>query len=64
MALKHALTAALATGLATTLVAAKLEYFEESLPTSLNPLYASSMVDSRAQELVFDRMWYHDAITN
>ena len=64
MALKHALAAALATGLATMAIAAKLEYFEESLPTTLNPLYASSMVDYRAQELVFDRLWYHDAITN
>ena len=64
MALKHALTAALATGLATMLVAAKLEYFEESLPTTLNPLYASTMVDYRAQELVFDRLWFHDAVTN
>ncbi len=64
MALKHALAAALATGLASMAVAARLEYFEESLPTTLNPLYASSMVDYRAQELVFDRLWYHDPITN
>ena len=64
MALKHALAAALATGLASMAIAARLEYFEESLPTSLNPLYASSMVDIRAQELVFDRLWYHDPITN
>ena len=64
MALKQALAAALATGLATMAIAARLEYFEESLPTTLNPLYASSMVDYRAQELVFDRLWYHDPITN
>ncbi len=43
---------------------ATLNYFEESLPTSLNPLFAETMVDSRAQELVFDRLWYNDAITN
>jgi peptide/nickel transport system substrate-binding protein len=64
MALKHALAAALATGLASMVIAARLEYYEESLPTTLNPLYASSMVDFRAQELVFDRLWYHDPITN
>ena len=43
---------------------ATLAYFEEALPTTLNPLYADSMVDYRAQELIFDRLWYHDAITN
>ncbi|MFT5681663.1 MAG: peptide/nickel transport system substrate-binding protein [Myxococcota bacterium] len=64
MALKHALAAAFATGLASMAIAARLEYFEESLPTTLNPLYASSMVDYRSQELVFDRLWYHDPITN
>ena len=64
MALKHALAAALATGLASMMIAARLEYFEESLPTTLNPLWATSIVDYRAQELVFDRLWYHDPITN
>jgi len=64
MGLKHALVAATAIGLATMTTAARLEYFDESLPTTLNPLYASSMVDYRAQELVFDRLFYHDAITN
>lgn len=64
MGLKHALMAAGAVGLATMTIAARLEYFEESLPTTLNPLFASSMVDYRAQELVFDRLFFHDAITN
>lgn len=64
MGLKHALTAALAVGLATLTTAARLEYFEESLPTTLNPLYASSIVDFRAQELVFDRLFFHDPIDN
>jgi peptide/nickel transport system substrate-binding protein len=43
---------------------ATLSYFEESIPTTLNPLYAETMADHRAQELIFDRLWYHDAITN
>jgi peptide/nickel transport system substrate-binding protein len=43
---------------------ATLNYFEEALPSSLNPLFAETMVDSRAQELIFDRLWYNDAITN
>jgi len=43
---------------------ATLNYFEEALPTSLNPLFTETMVDSRAQELSFDRLWYNDAITN
>jgi len=43
---------------------ATLKYYEEALPTSLNPLFADTMVDARAQELIFDRLWYRDAITN
>lgn len=43
---------------------ATLAYFEESIPMSLNPLYAKTMADYRAQELIFDRLWFHDAITN
>lgn len=43
---------------------ASLSYYEESLPTTLNPLFADTMVDRRAQELVFDRLWFHDAVTN
>ncbi len=64
MALRHAVLAAGAALLATVGTGATLAYYEESLPTSLNPLFAASMVDYRSQELVFDRMWYHDAITN
>jgi len=41
-----------------------LSFYEESLPTTLNPLYAASMVDHRVNELVFDRLYYHDPITN
>jgi len=63
MALKHAIRAM--TGLAVAVVGtgATLAYFEESIPMSLNPLYAKTMADHRAQELIFDRLWYNDAIT-
>ena len=64
MGLKYALTAAAATVFATMAIGARLEFFEESLPTTMNPLFASSMVDYRAQELVFDRLFYHDPIDN
>jgi len=33
------------------------------LPTTLNPLYAEHMADLRAQQLVFERLWYNSAIT-
>ena len=64
MAFRHALLAAAATALAVLGAGASLGYYEESLPTTMNPLFASSMVDRRSQELVFDRLWYNDAITN
>jgi peptide/nickel transport system substrate-binding protein len=64
MAMRPALLSAGATALLLAGTGATLSYFEEALPTSLNPLFASSMVDFRAQDLVFDRLWYHDAITN
>ncbi len=41
-----------------------LTFYEESLPSTLNPLYGSSMVDFRSQELVFDRLYFHSAIDN
>ncbi len=41
-----------------------MDYFEEQLPSTMNPLYARTMVDRRAHELVFDRMFYRSAITN
>jgi peptide/nickel transport system substrate-binding protein len=43
---------------------AALNFYEEALPGTLNPLYATSMVDYRAQELVFDRLYFHSAIDN
>lgn len=41
-----------------------LTYYDETLPTTLNPLYASSMVDFRSQELIFDRLWFNSSINN
>lgn len=64
MALKHALKAGLATLTLAVTTGATLAYFEESLPSTMNPLFSTSMVDRRSQELVFDRLWFHDAVTN
>jgi peptide/nickel transport system substrate-binding protein len=41
-----------------------LNFYEESLPTTMNPLYAKSMVDTRVNELVMDRLYYHSPINN
>ncbi len=43
---------------------ASLSFYEEQLPGTLNPLYASSMTDYRSQELVFDRLFYHSPVDN
>lgn len=43
---------------------AVLSFYEEALPGTLNPLYASTMVDYRSQELVFDRLFFHNTIDN
>jgi len=52
----------LSAALATT--GAALAFYEENLPGTLNPLFASGMVDYRSQELVFDRLYFHSAIDN
>ncbi len=41
-----------------------VNYYEEALPTTMNPLFARTMVDRRSHELVFDRLFYRSAITN
>ncbi len=41
-----------------------LSFYEESLPSTMNPLFARSMVDRRSHELVFDRLFYRSAITS
>ncbi len=64
MTVRKSLRFAGATALALAGTGATMAFFDESLPTTMNPLFAASMVDFRSQELVFDRLWYHDAITN
>jgi peptide/nickel transport system substrate-binding protein len=56
----------LATGLVAALAttAGSMAFYEENLPTTLNPLFSSSMVDYRSQELVFDRLYYHNPVDN
>ncbi len=56
--------AALALTAAPLLAGVDVGYYEEALPTSLNPLFAATMADRRSDELVFDRLFYRSAITN
>lgn len=53
-----------ALGAAVLSTGAALNFYEETLPSTMNPLYATSMVDYRSQELVFDRLYFHSAIDN
>lgn len=57
---------AVAVGLSSAVLStgAVLSFYEEALPGTLNPLYASTMVDYRSQELVFDRLFFHNTIDN
>jgi peptide/nickel transport system substrate-binding protein len=64
MSFKRAIITTCAFGLALTGMGAEVSFYDESLPTTLNPIYAKSMVDYRAQELYFDRLYYKDPITN
>lgn len=43
-------------------LASSLSYYEEALPTTLNPVYAKTMVDERTHSLIFDRLFYRSAI--
>jgi peptide/nickel transport system substrate-binding protein len=43
---------------------ATVVYFEESSPSTMNPLFAKTMVDHRSHELVFDRLFYRSSVTN
>jgi peptide/nickel transport system substrate-binding protein len=38
-------------------------FYEGALPTTLNPLFSRSMVDRRAQELIFDRLFHRSTFT-
>ena len=57
------LTAAALAGTAI-LAGSTMSYYEESLPSTMNPLFARTMVDRRAHELVFDRLYYRSAVTS
>jgi len=46
------------------LAGSTVAYYDEALPSTLNPMFARTMVDRRSQELVFDRLFYRSAITN
>ena len=64
MSIKKAIGIFAALGVCATATAVTVEFYDENLPGSLNPLYAESMVDFRAQELYFDRIFYVDPINN
>lgn len=60
----HTLLAATGIFSAVFLTGTTVSYYEESLPSTMNPLYARSMVDYRAHELMFDRLFFRSPITN
>jgi peptide/nickel transport system substrate-binding protein len=43
---------------------ASVSYYEEALPSTMNPLFARTMVDWRSHELVFDRLFYRSPLDN
>ncbi|MEC7241193.1 MAG: ABC transporter substrate-binding protein [Myxococcota bacterium] len=61
---KNSLLAAAGLSAALLTTGQSLNFYEEALPTSMNPLYAKSMVDTRVNELVFDRLYFHSPINN
>lgn len=61
---RHSSLTAILVGASVLLGGATLTYYDEALPTTLNPLFARSMVDYRSHELTFDRLFYRDAVTN
>jgi peptide/nickel transport system substrate-binding protein len=64
MSIKRSIGICAALGAAVLAAAVNVQFYDENLPGSLNPLYAESMVDFRAQELYFDRLFYRDPIDN
>ncbi|MBT3223943.1 MAG: hypothetical protein HN348_33160, partial [Proteobacteria bacterium] len=62
--LRNMLVAVTGVATLTLLAGSAVSYYEESLPSTMNPLFARTMVDKRTHELVFDRMFYRSAITN
>lgn len=58
------LLVAASVALAAASLGSTVTYYEETLPGTMNPLFAQSMVDRRAHELVFDRLYYRSAVTS
>ncbi|MFT7519333.1 MAG: ABC-type transport system substrate-binding protein, partial [Kiritimatiellia bacterium] len=54
------------TGLVGTLFlgASSVDYYEEALPSTMNPIFSRTMVDFRSHELIFDRLYTRSPITN
>ena len=44
--------------------AVEVKFYDEALPITLNPLFATTMVDNRAHELYFDRLYYNNPTDN
>ena len=44
--------------------AVEVQFYDEAPPITLNPLFATTMVDNRAQELYFDRLYYNNPTDN
>ena len=64
MYIRKSISICLVLGVAAVATAVNVQFYDESLPESLNPLYAETMVDYRAQELYFDRIYYNNPIDN
>ncbi len=64
MSIRTFLWVAISLIVASVAVASEVKFYDDEIPSSLNPLYGSSMVDRRAQELYFDRVYYTDPVTN
>jgi peptide/nickel transport system substrate-binding protein len=62
--LRHFLLGMTGIGALMTLSAGTVSYYEEGLPSTMNPLFARKMSDRRSHELVFDRIFYRSPITN
>ena len=57
---------AVAAGMMSALMAtgATVTYYEEAIPSTMNPLFAKTMADHRSHELVFDRLFFRSSVTN
>ncbi len=51
-------------GVSLLLTGANLSVYDDALPTTLHPLFAETLADERAQELVFDRLFFHSLVNS